>query len=77
MNREIHVRILGGPGVRFPRATRRDMLNSDPCVLKNIAEPLACRLDRVRNEGPKRVQEKNDQDNNDEESKYILYRPYH
>ena len=23
MNREVHVRICGGPGVRFPRATRR------------------------------------------------------
>jgi hypothetical protein len=43
MNREVHVRIRGGPGVRFPRATRRDPVGTP--VLWVPAGPLLPRRD--------------------------------
>ena len=44
MNREVHVRICGGPGVRFPRATRRSPVRTP--IIRVPAGPRMSRRDR-------------------------------
>lgn len=42
-----------------------DMLNSAPCVTKNVAYLFTCRPNRACNEGPEQVQEDEKQNDND------------
>lgn len=35
------------------RASVGDVIDSDPCVMENIADLITCRRNRVCNEGPK------------------------
>ncbi len=44
MNREVHVRIRGGPGVKFPRATRRGPVRAQE--LRVSSGSWLCRCDR-------------------------------